>query len=74
MDGTYLIGYYDDSISDIHDNLASQYGYSRFTGNFTVSLDSGSFSQSVRFNCKSGYALQLGNEDNDLELGWLRAS
>ncbi|HSY26321.1 MAG TPA: TonB-dependent receptor, partial [Burkholderiaceae bacterium] len=68
LDGTYLIGYYDDSISDIHDNLAGQYGYSRFTGNFTMSLDSGNISQSVRFNYQSGYALQLGNEDTTWSL------
>lgn len=63
LDGTYLLGYYDTSISDIHENLAGQYGYSRFQGNLTVSLDTAAFSQSLRLNYQTGYALQLGSSD-----------
>jgi iron complex outermembrane receptor protein len=63
LDATYLLGYYDSSISDIHDNLAGQYGYPRINGSFTLSLDKGNFSHSLRFNYTSGYSLQLGNTD-----------
>lgn len=63
LDGTYLIGYYDTTVSDIHDNLAGQYYFPRFTGNLTVSLDSAQVQQSLRFNYTSGYALQYGNAD-----------
>ena len=50
FDATYLIGYYDSSISDIHDNLAGQYGYPRLNGSITLSLDVGPVLSSIRFN------------------------
>lgn len=63
LDGTYMLGYYDTSISDLHENLAGQYGYSRFLGNLTVSLDTATIAQSLRLNYQTGYVLQLGSSD-----------
>ena len=68
VDATYLIGYYDSSISDIHDNLAGQYGYPRLSGSVTLSLDVGSWMNSVRLNYISGYWLQQGNQDTTWSL------
>jgi len=62
-DATYTIGYFDSSISDIHDNLAGQYGYPRVVANATLSLDTEHFSHSIRVNYNSGYELQQGNQD-----------
>lgn len=63
LDGTYLIGFYDSSTSDIHDNLAGQYALPRVNGNLTASLSTGNFENSLRFNYTGGYALRLGQED-----------
>jgi len=62
-DGTYLNSYKDSSISDIHENLAGQYGYTRFNGNMTLSLERGPFTNGFRFNYFRGYSLHLGQND-----------
>ncbi|HEX7643820.1 MAG TPA: TonB-dependent receptor [Burkholderiaceae bacterium] len=63
MDATYLIGYYDSSISDIHDNLAGQYGYPRYNFSLTVSLDRENYLNSLRLNYIAGTSLQQGDTD-----------
>ncbi|MBV8633291.1 MAG: TonB-dependent receptor [Burkholderiaceae bacterium] len=74
MDMTYLIGYYDSSISDIHDNLAGQYGYSHLNGNITVSLDRENFLNSLRLNYTGGYWLRLGDSDTTWNIAGCAAS
>ena len=63
MDATYLIGYYDSSISDIHDNLAGQYALPRLKGSLTLSFDMEHYLNSLRMNYTGGYWLQEGNQD-----------
>jgi len=68
VDATYTIGYFDSSISDIHDNLAGQYAFPRVVANATLSLDTEHFSHSLRVNYNSGYELQEGNQDTSWSL------
>jgi iron complex outermembrane receptor protein len=63
FDGTYLLSYKDSSISDITENLVGQYGYSHFTANMTFALETGAFTNGLRFNYQGGYSLQLGKYD-----------
>ena len=63
IDGTYLISYKDSNISDITENLAGQYGFSHVNANATLSLETGNFTNGIRFNYNDGYALQQGKYD-----------
>ena len=65
LDATYLIGYYDSSISDIHENLAGQYALPRLNGSITASLESGPFQNALRMDYIRGYWLQEGNQDSE---------
>ena len=65
LNGTYLISYHDAQVADYGENLAGQYGFSRFSGDLTGTLTTGAFTNSLRLNYHSGYMLQEGKNDSN---------
>jgi iron complex outermembrane receptor protein len=65
---TYLIGYYDASITNYNENLAGQYGFPRVASNLTVGFMHGHFDNGIRINFTGPQLLQEGSVDTNWTL------
>lgn len=68
LNSTYLIGYYDASITNYNENLAGQYGFPRVSANLTEGFGRGRFDNGFRINFVSSQLLQQGSVDSNWTL------